>query len=253
VNRRIRLTPAIKEALFRRGVETLHAAGGGVHLPGELRLEAPCSIKWMQIEFGSEVGAFSYAVSGYYFAARIGRYTSIGEAVQIGRQDHPLDWLSTSPFQYLNDKLFAIGHDFADSQKFHAYRSHLVGKVPGTILRPVTIGHDVWVGHGAFIRAGVTVGTGAIIAAGSVVVKDVPPYAIMGGNPARLIRFRLPEAQIEALLRLQWWRFAPWQLGPAPFHRVVDLIPYLEDRLPGLEPYQPGFLTLEQIARDHEA
>lgn len=250
MTRRIRLTPRLKEALFRLGVETLHGTGGGVHLPGALRLEPPCSIKWMQIDHTGELGAFSYAVSGYYFATTIGRYTSIGEEVQIGRQDHPLDWLSTSPFQYLNDKLFSIGDEFPGAAEFHAFRSHLVGKVPGTVLRPVTIGHDVWIGHGAFIRAGVNVGTGAIIAAGSVVVKDVPPYAIVGGNPAKFIRFRLPEAQIEALLRLQWWRFAPWQLGPAPFHKVTELIPYLEDLVPGLAPYQPGMLTIDKLARD---
>lgn len=182
----------------------LHGTGGGVRLPSTLRLAPPCSIKSVQIAHSAELGAFSYAVSGFYFATRIGRYSSIGEQVQIGRQDHPVDGMSTSPFQYLNDKLFAVGQDFEGAAENHAYRSHLVGRVPGTVLMSVTIGHDVWVCRGAFIRAGVTVGTGSIVAAGSVVVTVVLPDAIMGGNPAELLHFRLPEAQVAALLWLAW-------------------------------------------------
>lgn len=242
------MTPSLKRTLNRKGVESFHGTGGGVRLPKDLVLEPPCSIKWMQIEHKGQMGAFSYAVSGFYFAATIGRYTSIGEEVQIGRQDHPTDWLSTSPFQYLSVPLFDIGTDFEGGEDFKNYRSHLVGKVPGTILRPVEVGHDVWIGHGAFIRAGVKVGHGAVIAAGSVVVKDVPPYAIVGGNPATVIRTRLPDTQIEAMLRLQWWRFAPWQLGEAPFHKVSELIPYLEDLIPRLTPYEPGVIRVGDLS-----
>lgn len=71
-----------------------------------------------------------------------------------------------------------------------------------------TIGNDVWIGYKATIMAGVTVGDGAIIASHAVVTKDVPPYAIVGGNPAQVIRKRFSDAQIEALLKIQWWNWS---------------------------------------------
>ena len=67
------------------------------------------------------------------------------------------------------------------------------------------IGHDVWVGQNAAILSGVTIGNGAVVAGFSVVTKDVPPYAIVGGNPARIIRYRFTPDQIAALLRIAWW------------------------------------------------
>ena len=73
------------------------------------------------------------------------------------------------------------------------------------VTRPTNIGDDVWVGAGSIIMAGVTIGDGAIIAAGSVVTKDVPPYAIVGGVPAKILRYRFDEGVRKALLKLKWW------------------------------------------------
>jgi virginiamycin A acetyltransferase len=76
----------------------------------------------------------------------------------------------------------------------------------GTVLRgPIIIGNDVWIGQDVSIRIGVNIGDGAIIGAGSVVVKDVEPYAIVGGNPVKHIRYRYPSEQIEKLLQIKWW------------------------------------------------
>src|ERR1700720_362788 len=245
---RIPLDKVLKERLRMAGVENLYAPHGGVSLPAETVMEPPCSLKWMRLEHSLRLGAFSYAVSGFYFATRIGRYTSIGEDVQIGRQDHPTDWMSTSPFQYLDTKLFDIGSQFDGGPEFQTYKSHLVGKVPGTRLKYTNIGNDVWIGHGAFVRAGVTIGDGAIVAAGSVVVKDVPDYAIVGGNPARVIRLRLPEEIARQLSELEWWKYAPWQMGEAPFHQPEALIEYFRTLLPTISPYAPTLLNLGELA-----
>jgi acetyltransferase-like isoleucine patch superfamily enzyme len=198
-------------ALAGRGIEVLARDGSGkVRLPADTRLEAPCSLKWTQYEFSLDLGAFSYQVSGYCFGARIGRYCSFGEDVQIGRQDHPLTWASTSPMFYLHDNVFALNGGFAGEREYHSYRFR--NSKPPTRARITTIGNDVWIGHGAAIRAGVTIGDGAIVAAGAVVARDVPPYAVVAGNPAEIRKYRLPADLIAEMLRSRWWRFAPWQL-----------------------------------------
>lgn len=196
--------------LQARGIEVLPRPGGAVKLPKNTRLEAPGSLKWTEYEHSIHLGAFSYHVSGYCFAARIGRYCSFGENVQIGRQDHPLTWASTSPAFYLNDQLFSLDEGFTGARDYHGYRIQNSGTP--TTVKVTTIGNDVWIGHGAFIKAGVNIGDGAVIAAHSVVVRDVPPYAVVAGNPAAIKKSRLPPMLLTPMLRCQWWRFAPWQL-----------------------------------------
>lgn len=198
------------EALKARGIEALPRGGPTLNLPRQSKIEAPSSLKWTQYEHSLELGAFSYQVSGYCFAARIGRYCSFGENVQIGRQNHPMTWVSTSPAFYLGDKVFGLGNDFRDAQAYHEFKFAYQG--PPTRAKISTIGNDVWIGHGAYIAAGVTIGDGAIVAAHAVVSKDVPPYAVVAGNPAVIKRYRLPPELISPMLRARWWRFAPWQL-----------------------------------------
>jgi acetyltransferase-like isoleucine patch superfamily enzyme len=245
---RISLSRKLKERLFQLGVETLFQPDQ-VGYPAEVTLEAPCSLKWMRIEHSLKLGAFSYAVSGFFFAVDIGRYTSIGEQVSVGRQDHPTTWLSTSPFQYLNHKLFELGQGFEGAQEFHGFKSHLVGKVPGTKLKRTKIGNDVWIGHGAYVRAGVTIGDGAIVAAHSVVAKDVPPYALVAGNPAQVKRYRFDPETIAKLLALQWWRFAPWQLQGLPFHQPAELLPQLTSKAAEWKPFQPKPIKIGDLAK----
>ena len=193
------------------GIEVLPRGGArNITLPLNTRLEAPSSLKWTQYEHSIHLGAFSYQVSGYCFAARIGRYCSFGEEVQIGRQNHPLSWVSTSPAFYLGDRLFSLGDGFEGAAGYHDYKFSFEG--PPTQAQITRIGNDVWVGHGAYIAAGVTIGDGAIVAAHAVVSKDVPPYAVVAGNPAVIKRMRLPAELITPMLRCKWWRYAPWQL-----------------------------------------
>lgn len=100
--------------------------------------------------------------------------------------------------------------DFVSTYRFPAYppfnRTHLhLAEDTSVTKGAVVIGNDVWLGHQSLVLSGVTIGDGAIIGAGSVVRHDVPPYAVVAGNPARVAGFRFPPEQIEALLRLKWW------------------------------------------------
>lgn len=102
---------------------------------------------------------------------------------------HRVDWMTTFPF----------GHQLADELGGREIEGHPVSK------GDVVIGHDVWLGYGSTIMSGVTIGSGAVIAANSHVVKDIAPYEIVGGNPAKHIRYRFDEEIRELLLELRWW------------------------------------------------
>jgi chloramphenicol O-acetyltransferase type B len=231
--------------LHAQGIEVLRRPGGGgtITLPHHSVIEAPASLKWTAFEHSVELGAFSYQVSGTCIAARIGRYCSFGEAVQIGRQNHPLTWASTSPAFYLHDQMIDVADGFEGAADYHSYR--VTADAPPTQARITTIGHDVWIGHGALISAGVTIGDGAIVAAHAVVAKDVPPYAIVAGNPAVIKRFRLPVQLISPMLRCRWWRFAPWQLAhlnPARPEAFIAGVFQMADA----DPFTPSVIDLRK-------
>jgi chloramphenicol O-acetyltransferase type B len=223
--------------LSKAGVEVLSRGMlPSVRLPRKTRIEAPAGLKWTEVGHSLNLGAFSYQVSGYLFAARVGRYCSFGEEVQIGRQDHPTSWLSSSPSFYMGGRLFELGDGFNGAKEFASFAPKPAA--PHTTLKVTRIGHDVWIGHGATIRAGVSIGTGAIVAGGAVVVKDVPAYAVVAGNPAVIKKFRLPPEQIGRLLRSRWWRFAPWQLAHLDVTNPLEVMKGVEAMadVPAFEP-----------------
>lgn len=128
--------------------------------------------------------------------ARIGAFTSIANGVVIGGARHPMEWVSMSP-------VFYAGRDSIKTK----FAEHIL---PGP--KGVVIGSDVWVGRSATILDGVVIGHGAVVGAGAVVAKDVPPYSIVAGNPARLIRMRFDDSVIQALLASEWWSFSDERL-----------------------------------------
>jgi acetyltransferase-like isoleucine patch superfamily enzyme len=143
-----------------------------------------------------DIGDFSYiSFHSRLINTHVGKFCSIGPHIQIGLAPHPSRiFVSTYPAFYSNSNsgcAFPLRYDkiFDDS-------------VPETKL-----GHDIWIGTHVIISGGISIGTGAIIAAGAVVVKDVPPYAVVGGNPATIIKYRFSESEIDSLLTSEWWNW----------------------------------------------
>lgn len=148
---------------------------------------------------GVKIGRYSY-LNAYSRAERntvIGRYCSIGHHVILGAGEHPTHFLSTSPAIYQNRK----------TNRWE-------------VAKQTCIGNDVWIGSNAVIKYGVKVGDGAIIGAGAVVVKDVAPYAIVGGVPARLICYRFEKETIEKLWQTAWWQLPHREILRLPFTSV---------------------------------
>ena len=142
------------------------------------------------------IGGFSYTRASYMRDVKIGRYCCIAPNVVIGPSNHPTDKMFCSGALYHNN--FENWEEIFDC-KFK--------KINFTENKFTIIGNDVWIGQNAIIMSGVKIGNGAIIGAGAVVTKDVPDYAIYGGVPAKLIRYRFDKTTIEKLLKLEPWKY----------------------------------------------
>ena len=149
-------------------------------------------------EFGGKIGLCSYIGAGANIKASIGRFCSIGPQVYTVLAKHPTEtFISTHPsFYSISKELFLT---FTDRQKFDEWG----GLKSGVTL--VNIGNDVFIGARTIIVGSVNIGDGAIVGAGSVVTKDVEPYTIVAGNPARTIRKRFTDKEISLLLQTRWW------------------------------------------------
>lgn len=175
-------------------------SGRGIRLAAHTRVDRSTELA-LSVElktgaaiFGSQIGRRSYfGEHTLVIHAEIGSYCSIAPHVIIGGGVHPVDRVSTSPFTYGSAARLAPfpllpPPDFVENPK-------------------TVVGHDVWIGYAAVILPGVKIGNGAIIAAGAVVSRDVPPYAIVTGVPARVHRFRFSPEEIAWLQQAQWWRW----------------------------------------------
>lgn len=149
----------------------------------------------------------------------IGDYCSIGQNVYFVTANHALDLVTTYPFKSL--------------EKFYTDQSLPISD-DHVLCKPTLVGNDVWIGNNVQIMAGVTIGDGAVIAAGSIVTKDVAPYAIVGGNPAKLIRYLIEdEEQRLAMQKISWWDW-PEQVVAERLESMMskDLSAFIAEYLP---------------------
>jgi virginiamycin A acetyltransferase len=149
------------------------------------------------------IGAFSYSSSPLDVRLNVGRYCSIASGLSVVGNSHPHKWVSTSPFGYQSFRNHANIRSWVEDQgkEFHNERFRASEEFP-------VIGNDVWIGQDVLLNRSIKIGNGSVVAARSLVTKDIPPYSIVGGIPARIIRRRFSDSICERLNRIQWWDYA---------------------------------------------
>lgn len=153
--------------------------------------------EYVEIGFGNNIQESS--IDNYSYTAEncqiiyttIGKFVNIASYVRLNPSPHPMHWASQHHMLYRKE-MFGFGED---DESFFDWRR----------AKKVHVGHDVWLGHNVIVMGGVTIGDGAVIGSGAIVTKDVPPYAICVGNPARVIKYRFDENTREKLQQIAWW------------------------------------------------
>ncbi len=164
------------------------------------------------------MGAFSYVRTPLIAPDfRIGRYSSVATGVELSDQEHPLDRISTHPFTTHQHMRELAKKEFGKNISTHHHQ--YVGPAP-------IIGNDVWIGKDAVIKRGITIGDGAVIGARSLVTKDVPPFAVVGGSPAKIIKYRIANEDLrERMLAVRWWDY---NYADFPDHDPRDIAGFLD-------------------------
>lgn len=178
--------------------------------------------RWTEIGAGTRMlkvdfGDYSYCARLCDIAhAQVGKFANIASMVRIGATDHPLDRASLHHFMY---RASYYWDDVQDEAAVFAARA----------ARVAHIGHDTWLGHACIVKPGVTVGDGAVVGSGAVVTRDVAPYTIVAGNPARVLRRRQPPEIAARLVALGWWDWDHARLRAAlDDFRALDAVAFLD-------------------------
>ena len=189
-------------------------------------------------------GAFSYSFSELHPDVQMGRYCSISWNVRIMGEHHGYHLISSSEILYRRESAFA--------QAFEDYDVAVRKLQPNQQKVWPVIGNDVWIGQDVLLARGIRICDGAVVGAGSVVTKDVPPYAIVGGAPARIIKYRFPEVLIGQFLNIRWWRYPLPALNHLPLDEPETFLEMMShvienDRIPPLRPIGPTFDVLSAL------
>lgn len=188
------------------------------------------------------MGSFSYSYSPLPEGCRVGRYCSISTGVRVLDSQHPVDAITSSALLVnWNNVLFERARTPATIAHGRSF------KVTGGKHFPV-IEHDVWIGADAMIAMGVTIGTGAVIASGAVVTRDVPPYAVVAGNPGRIKKYRFDDGLQRRLLASRWWEYEPRLVFAADAHDPEAWLQHFEREGQSWERYEPRTLDLSAMA-----
>ena len=167
-------------------------------------------------------GSFSYSYSAFEIGLKIGRYSSVSWNVRVMGPHHAYHWVTSSEVLYRPDSPLRAAFPFYGVE----------WKARDNPQKPLpVIGNDVWIGQDVLLARGIKLGDGCVIAAGAVVTKDVPPYAIVGGVPARVIKWRFPMSVIVDLQRLCWWDYPLPEFGNLTLENPSKFVGELSDRV----------------------
>ncbi|MCL2676795.1 MAG: CatB-related O-acetyltransferase [Streptococcaceae bacterium] len=209
------------------------------------------SYQWLHSDAINSLGTSSYTYSPLPVNTQIGRFSSIGSGVNVMNSAHPLDRFTKSPVTY-HEALwvqFAFKPDYWDKSLATGLERVAHEEINP---EPIIIGNDVWIGDDVLLKRGITIGDGAVIGSRAIVTKDVPPYAIVGGMPAKIIRYQFSPEIIEKLLALQWWDYPIWKMegikGDDPIEVFIEKMETLiaEGKI---EKWQPNVITANDL--DH--
>ncbi|MBN8902581.1 MAG: CatB-related O-acetyltransferase [Rhodospirillales bacterium] len=200
---------------------------GATKMHPEIVLEAPSSCAgFINLQLKFAVGAYTYFNGGLFSYFSIGRYCSVAADVWVGQFEHPVDYSSTSTVCLDPNFLGWLDHYTARHKRPENFCLAKFNSRPFT-----TIGNDVWIGGKAILRAGVKIGDGAVVGAGAVVVRDVPPYAVVGGVPARILRYRFSEKILERLFQIQWWDYHVFPFLDVPISNIEKWLDSVEQKI----------------------